>query len=118
MRAPRYHRLTYLARTDHLYQLVVEGVPDTFPALRTLDSTPNNLPTQLTSFVGREQDVADARRLLGAARLLTLTGPGGIGKTRLSLQLAADVIQDFTDGVYVVPLSAVQNPEHIASTLC
>ena len=111
------HRLKDLARPEHLYQLVIDGAPDRFPALRTLDSTPNNLPTQLTSFVGRERDVAEASRLLAGTRLLTLTGPGGIGKTRLSLQLAADVIQDFSGGVYFVPLSAVTDPELIPSVL-
>jgi predicted ATPase/class 3 adenylate cyclase len=111
------HRLKDLARPERLYQLVIRGVRDSFPPLRTLDSTPNNLPTQLTSFVGREQDVAAARRLLRGTRLLTLTGPGGIGKTRLSLQLAADVTQDFPDGVFFVPLSAVQDPELIPSVI-
>src|SRR6184192_3238376 len=111
------HRLKDLARPERLYQLVIAGVPDQFPALRTLDSTPNNLPTQLTSFIGRDADVAEARRLLRGTRLLTLTGPGGIGKTRLSLQLAADVVQMFPDGVYFVPLSAVTDPDLIPSVI-
>jgi predicted ATPase/class 3 adenylate cyclase len=111
------HRLKDLARPERLYQLVIAGAPDQFPPLRTLDSTPNNLPTQLTSFIGRENDVAEARRLLRGTRLLTLTGPGGIGKTRLSLQLAADVVQDFPDGVYFVPLSAVQDPVLVSSVI-
>src|SRR5713226_2662143 len=72
------HRLKDLARPERLFQLVIAGVPDQFPALRTLDSTPNNLPTQLTSFVGREEQVAEAKRLLEGTHLLTLTGPGGI----------------------------------------
>ncbi len=111
------HRLKDLARPERLYQLVIAGARDQFPPLRTLDSTPNNLPTQLTSFIGRDQDVADARRLLTGAHLLTLTGPGGIGKTRLSLQLAADVVQDFRDGVFFVPLSAVNDPALIPSVI-
>jgi len=111
------HRLKDLARPERLFQLVIAGVPDTFPALRTLDSTPNNLPTQLTSFVGREELVAEAKRLLAGTRLLTLVGPGGIGKTRLSLQIAADVVQSFPDGVYFVALSAVRDPDLIASTV-
>ena len=111
------HRLKDLAKSEHLFQLVVDGLPDTFPALRTLDTTPNNLPTQLTSFVGREADVVEAKRLLAGTRLLTLTGPGGIGKTRLSLQLAADVVQSFPDGVYFVALSAVNDPELIPSVI-
>jgi len=111
------HRLKDLARAERLYQLVIDGVPDVFPALRTLDAIPNNLPTQLTSFVGRESDVVDAKRLLERTRLLTLTGPGGIGKTRLSLQLAAEVAPSFPDGVYFVPLSAVTDPGLIPSVV-
>ncbi len=111
------HRLKDLARSERLYQLVGDGLADTFPALRTLDSTPNNLPTQLTSFVGREADVIEAKRLLAGTRLLTLTGPGGIGKTRLSLQVAADLVQSFPDGVFFVPLSAVTDPDLIPSAI-
>jgi len=111
------HRLKDLARPERLYQLLIPGARDQFPALRTLDSTPNNLPTQLTSFIGRDQDVAEAKRLLRGTRLLTLTGTGGIGKTRLSLQLAADVVQEFPGGVYFVPLSAVTDAGLIPSVL-
>ena len=111
------HRLKDLARPERLFQLVVGGVPDAFPPLRTLESTPNNLPTQLTSFIGREQDVEEAKKLLRRTRLLTLIGPGGIGKTRLSLQVAADVVNEFPDGVYFVPLSAVRNAGLIASAI-
>ena len=111
------HRLRDLAGTEHLYQLLVEGVPDVFPALRTLDGTPNNLPTQLTSFVGRSEMVARAKRLVETSRLLTLTGPGGIGKTRLSLQVAAETFDQFPDGVYFIALSAVRDPEVIPSVI-
>src|SRR2546421_4478762 len=104
------HRLRDLARTERLYQLVVEGVPDVFPALRTLDGTPNNLPTQLTSFVGRLDVVARAKHLIESSRLLTLTGQGGIGKPRLSLQVAAETFDHFRDGVYSVALPAVRDP--------
>ena len=111
------HRLRDLAQTERLFQLVVNGVPDAFPALRTLDGTPNNLPTQLTSFVGRDDIVAQAKQLLQRTRLLTLTGPGGIGKTRLSLQVAAETFELFPDGVYFVPLSAVRDQDVIASAI-
>jgi len=111
------HRLKDLARAERLYQLVIEGVPDAFPALRTLDATPNNLPTQLTSFVGRTAVVDEAKRLLGGTRLLTLTGPGGIGKTRLSLQLATEVTSLFPDGTFFVALSAVTDAELISSAI-
>src|SRR5262249_27643970 len=106
-----------LARAERLYQLVVEGVRDSFPALKTLDVTPNNLPTQLTSFVGRDDVVKQAKQLLQRSRLLTLTGPGGIGKTRLSLQVAADSVDQFPDGVYFIALSAVRDPDVIPSAI-
>src|ERR1700704_2860971 len=109
------HRLKDLSQPEHLYQLVIEGLQETFPALRTLEGTHNNLPTQMTSFVGRGAEVADGKRLLLSTRLLTLTGPGGIGKTRLSLQIAAESVQQFPAGVYFVPLSAVRAPERVAS---
>jgi predicted ATPase/class 3 adenylate cyclase len=111
------HRLRDLAKAERLFQLVVQGVPDTFPTLRTLDGTPNNLPTQLTSFVGRGEVVAQAKQLLQRARLMTLTGPGGIGKTRLSLQIAGETFDQFPDGVYFIPLSAVRDPEVIPSAI-
>ena len=111
------HRLKDLARPERLYQLVIDGVPDTVPALRTLDATPNNLPTQLTSFVGRSADVEEARRLLAGTHLLTLTGPGGIGKSRLSLQLAAEMASAFPDGTFFVALSAVTDPGLIPSVI-
>jgi predicted ATPase/class 3 adenylate cyclase len=111
------HRLKDLARPERVYQLVVGGLPDTFPALKTLDATPNNLPTQLTSFIGRSAEVEEAGRLLGNVRLLTLTGPGGTGKTRLSLQIAADAVDEFPDGVYFVPLSAVSDADLIPSAI-
>jgi Mrp family chromosome partitioning ATPase len=84
------HRLKDL-RPEPLAQLVIDGLPADFPPVRSLDVRPNNLPTQLTSFVGREAELAIAADLLAATRLLTLTGPGGTGKTRLALQLAAAV---------------------------
>jgi predicted ATPase/class 3 adenylate cyclase len=111
------HRLKDLARAEQLYQLCVEGLVVDFPALRTAESTPNNLPTQLTSFIGRDDEVREAKALLGRARLLTLTGPGGTGKTRLSLQIAADVLDGFPDGVYFVPLAAVHDPELVPSAI-
>ena len=111
------HRLKDLAQAERLYQLVIEGLQETFPALRTLDAMQNNLPTQMTSFVGRAAAVAEGKRLLQNTRLLTLTGPGGIGKTRLSLQIAAESAQQFPAGVYFVPLSAVRDPELVASAV-
>jgi predicted ATPase/class 3 adenylate cyclase len=111
------HRLKDLARPERLFQLTVESLPDDFPPLKTLEATPNNLPTQLTSFIGRADQVREAKQLLSRSRLLTLTGPGGTGKTRLSLEIAADVLDQYSDGVYFVPLSAVHDPELVASAI-
>ncbi|MEA2646429.1 MAG: hypothetical protein QOE92_1512 [Chloroflexota bacterium] len=111
------HRLKDLARPERIWQLRIDGLPDSFPPIKSLDSTPNNLPTQLTSFVGRDKELAEARTLLQGARLLTLTGPGGTGKTRLSLQLAAEVADDFKHGVYFVPLAPVSDPDLVGTAI-
>src|SRR6266851_6800417 len=87
-------RLRDLSNVEHVYQVVHPELRENFPALRSLEATPNNLPLQATTFIGREREIADARTALGTARLLTLLGAGGIGKTRLSLQIAADVLED------------------------
>jgi class 3 adenylate cyclase len=93
------HRLKDLIRPEHIFQLLAPDLPNDFPALKSLNALPNNLPPQLTSFIGREREMQGAGRLPAAARLLTLIGPGGTGKTRLSLQLAADQLSEFKDGV-------------------
>ena len=111
------HRLKDLAQPERIYETVIAGLPSQFPALRSLDATPNNLPTQLTSFVGRAAEVAEARRLLATIRLLTLTGPGGTGKTRLSLQLAAESVSEFADGVFFVPLGPLEDPNLVAPAI-
>ena len=110
-------RLKDLDRPEHIFQLVAPDLPADFPALKTLEAFPNNLPLQLTSFVGREKEIAEVKRLLGAARLLTLTGPGGAGKTRLSLQAAADVLDRFTDGVWLVEFAPITNPALVPQTV-
>jgi predicted ATPase len=111
------HRLKDLREPEHLSQLVIDGLPDTFPPVRSLDARPNNLPTQLTSFVGRDRELAEAVALLRTTRLLTLTGPGGTGKTRLSLQVAATAADDFSDGVWFIALDAVRDPALVAPTV-
>jgi predicted ATPase/class 3 adenylate cyclase len=110
------HRLKDL-RPERICQLVIEGERADFPPIRSLDRRPNNLPTQLTSFVGREQPLAEAEALLRTTRLLTLTGPGGTGKTRLSLQLAANVAERFPDGIWFVALEPVRDPGLVAGTI-
>src|SRR5256714_5371247 len=104
------HRLKDILQPEHLYDLVIDGLPADFPPPRTLEARPNNLPLQLTSFVGREDQIAEIQELLGQARLLTLTGPGGTGKTRLALQVAAETVREYTDGAFFVDLSPVTDP--------
>ncbi len=111
------HRLKDLRAPERLAQLIAPGLTDTFPPLRALDARPNNLPTQLTPFVGRERELDEARTLLATTRLLTLTGPGGTGKTRLSLQLAAAVADEFPDGVWFVRLEPVREVALVVPTI-
>jgi predicted ATPase/class 3 adenylate cyclase len=111
------HRLKDIALPERLHDLVIEGLPSDFPAPRTLDARPNNLPVQLTSFVGREEELAEVRRLLGGTRLLTLTGPGGSGKSRLALQVAAELLPDFRDGAFFADLSSVTDPALVPSVV-
>ena len=113
------HRLKDLRRPEGLFQLVIDDLPANFPPLRTLDAFPNNLPTQRTMLVGREQELQAVREQLlrDEVGLLTLTGSGGIGKTRLGLQVAADLIQAFPDGVYYVQLATVTDPALVASAI-
>jgi predicted ATPase/class 3 adenylate cyclase len=111
------HRLKDLAQPEHIYETVIDGLLSVFPPLRSLDATPNNLPTQLTSFVGRTREVAEARRLLATTRLLTLTGPGGTGKTRLGLQVAAEASADFPDGVFFVALGPIDDAALVAPAI-
>jgi len=103
-------RLRDLAKSEHAYQLVHPSLREDFPPLRSLEATPNNLPLQVTSFIGRERELAEVKRLLGDARLLTLLGMGGLGKTRLSLQVSADMLEKFPDGVWFVDLAPLKDP--------
>jgi predicted ATPase/class 3 adenylate cyclase len=107
------HRLKDLARPERIFQVVVPDLTSDFPPLRTLDSYTHNLPAQPTPLIGREAEVRDVSERMRREniRLLTLTGPGGIGKTRVALQAAADLLDDFRDGVYFVPLAPIRDPE-------
>jgi predicted ATPase/class 3 adenylate cyclase len=105
------HRLKDMQRAERVYQLVVPDLPNAFPPLRSLEAYPNNLPIQLTSFVGRERELAEVTRLLSTSRLLTFTGSGGCGKTRLALQAAADALALFADGVWLVELAPLTDPD-------
>lgn len=104
------HRLKDLSRPEHVYQLCHAALDGDFPRLRSLDSFPNNLPLQLTSFIGREEEISSVKQMLQESRLVTLTGSGGSGKTRLSLQLAADLLDQYADGSWLIDLSPVTDP--------
>ena len=112
LRALGEHRLKDLGRPEQVFQLLHPALPPDFPPLRSLDNPalPNNLPQQTTSFIGRQKQVEEVKALLGKARLLTLTGAGGSGKTRLSLQVAADLLTGDGDGVWLVELAALSDP--------
>src|SRR5712692_9230714 len=105
------HHLKDVERPIHLYQLVITGLPADFPALRTLDSRSGSLPVQPTPLIGREQEVVTTGQLLRRedVRLVTLTGPGGTGKTRLGIQVAAELSDVFADGVYFVSLAPISD---------
>ena len=110
------HRLKDL-RPQPITQVDVEGLPSDFPAIRSLDSRPNNLPVQVTSFIGREHELEEAAGLLASTRLLTLTGPGGTGKTRLALQLAAVAAPSYPDGIWFVALEPLRDPKLVLPTV-
>jgi len=110
-------RLRDLAGPDRLFQIVHPRLRTEFPALRSLASTPNNLSQQLNSFVGREREMREIRALLGAHRLVTLLAMGGIGKSRLSVQLAAEVLDEYADGVWLVELAPLSDVQEVAQTV-
>ena len=111
------HRLKDLAQPERVYQLCAPDFWAEFPALRSLDHLSNNLPAQLTSLVGREVEVAEITALLQQHRLVTLTGSGGVGKTRASLQVAANLIESFRDGVWFIELAPLTSGDYIPTTV-
>jgi class 3 adenylate cyclase len=129
------HRLKDLSAPVRIVQVIAAGLPADFPALRSLDARPNNLPTQLTTFIGRDAELEAAAELLANTRLLTLTGPGGTGKTRLALQAAAELCDEtspprlpqrergpvgeghFPDGVWFVNLAPIADAGLVATTI-
>jgi predicted ATPase/class 3 adenylate cyclase/DNA-binding CsgD family transcriptional regulator len=111
------HRLKDLAEPEQLYQLVAPGLLESFPPLATLDARPNNLPLQLTSFVGRGAERAALAKVLRDHRLVTLTGPGGAGKTRLAVQVAAEALDDFPDGVFFVDLAPLTDAARVVGAI-
>jgi predicted ATPase/class 3 adenylate cyclase len=111
------HRLKDLQQPEHVFQLLHPDLPAEFPTLRSLQAFANNLPFQMTSFIGREQEMEEVKRLLETAHLLTLTGSGGCGKTRLALQVAAEVIEDYPDGVWLVELASLSEANLVPQTV-
>ncbi len=111
------HRLRDLSRPERIFQLNAPGCDAQFPPLRSLDATRTNLPVQLTSFVGRDEDVKAVGALIGEHRVVTLTGVGGVGKTRLALQVAAEELDVFADGVWLVALAPLGEPSRVVEAL-
>ena len=111
------HRLKDLDRPEHLHRLRVEGLPDDFLSPRSLDVRHGNLPVDLTPLIGREQVLSEVRALCRDHRLVTLTGPGGAGKTRLSLQLAHEASSACTDGAFLVELAPIVDPELVPDAI-
>jgi predicted ATPase/class 3 adenylate cyclase len=113
------HRLKDLGPPGQIFQLEADGLATAFPPLRSLDNPKllNNLPVQVSSFIGREAELSEVGRLIAASRLVTLTGSGGAGKTRLALQLAAGLLDGSGDGVWFVDLAPLQDPELVAVTV-
>ena len=111
------HRLKDLARPERVYQLLAPDLPQNFPPLRSLDELRNNLPRQLTSFVGREGVVAEVASLLEISSLVTIAGAGGAGKTRCAIQIGAELSDGRRDGVWLAELAPISDPALVASTI-
>src|SRR5215207_9810418 len=116
---PGERRLKELFKPERVFQLIAPGLPSEFPPLRTLEAKLNNLPLQPTPLVGRVREVEEVAERLRSdqVRLLTLTGPGGTGKTRLALQAGADLLDEFDDGVFFVSLATITDPELVPSAI-
>ena len=114
------HRLKDLGRPERIFQLHAAGLPAGFPPLRSLGNPalPNNLPAQLSAFIGRDREMAEVRALVESSRLVTLTGAGGCGKTRLGLQVAAELLDGSGDGVWLAELAAVTDQDAVAAAVC
>ncbi|HTA38954.1 MAG TPA: adenylate/guanylate cyclase domain-containing protein, partial [Candidatus Acidoferrales bacterium] len=109
------HRLKDLSTPEHVFQLGADGLASEFPPLRSLDAVPNNLPAQVSALIGRDDELVEIKELVDQSRLVTLIGPGGIGKTRIALQVAADLARD--DGAWFVDLAACDDPALVPSAI-
>ncbi len=111
------HRLKDLLAPEHVWQIFHPALPTEFPSLKSLDYLPTNLPRQMTSFIGRQREMEEIKRLLTTTPLLTLLGIGGVGKTRLSVQVGADLVDHYKDGVWLVELAALTEPELVPQAI-
>ena len=113
------HRLKDLSRPEQIFQLEADSLPAAFPPLRSLDNPKlrNNLPAQVSSFIGRDAELNEVQALIASSRLVTLTGPGGAGKTRLALQIAAGLVDGSGEGVWLADLAPLQDPDLVAVTV-
>jgi predicted ATPase/class 3 adenylate cyclase len=111
------HRLRDLSRAERVYQVLADGLPSEFPPLQSLDAYAGNLPVQLSSFVGRDEELAAVAKQLGLSRLVTLTGVGGVGKTRLAVQVAAEIAPQFDDGVWLCELATARDAETLTEVV-
>jgi class 3 adenylate cyclase len=111
------HGLKDLSRPEHVFQIDVDGLVNDFPALKSLEATPNNLPVQLTALVGREREIADVEQALNRDRFITILAPGGTGKTRLAIETAARLVSEFPDGVFFVDLAPISSTDGIAQAI-
>ena len=110
-------RLKDMIRPEHIYQLVIANLPTDFPPIKTLDVYHHNIPAQMTSFIGRETEMAEIKQTLSEHRLVTLTGSGGSGKTRLSLEVGTECLNQFSNGVWLAELAPVTDPTLVPQTL-
>ena len=118
LRDMKEHRLKGLPDPERLWQVIAPNLQEDFPPLQSLKEIPNNLPVQLTSFIGREREVEQIKKRLEKNRLVTLTGSGGVGKTRLSIQVASEVLDEYPNGVWLVELAPVIDPALVTQTVC
>ena len=117
LRDMKENRLKGWSTAEHLWQVVAVGLQQEFPPLSTLISAPNNLPIQITSFVGREHEIAEVKQALATTRLVTLTGSGGTGKTRLSIRVATEILDRFKDGVGFIELAPTTDSDLVPNTV-
>jgi hypothetical protein len=111
------HRPKDLRAPLRLYQVNAPDLPQNFPTIKSLDTQSNNLPAQLTSFIGREKEIAEIKASLNSARLVTLTGSGGTGKTRLSIEVGTQLLSNFSNGVWLIELAPLSDESQIIPAL-